>query len=228
MKVNKSVFAIVGFLLIVGVAYWAVNYFAPPLQHNGSMEHQPLTNEKLNVQTEDSQSEDINTQQLINNQVGQEQKEQANSTSNIGNENSQENKDSQKPDVATTPFEDLTTQSSAANKTKMDILSAEEQKREKLNMIREGLRKIATGDPKDVDFNKLDALLVELQEIGDENGIVGGVNIPQLRKIIAQSQKIIETSQNKGLLPGEDKNQKLKQEVETLQDLQQGIVVKHE
>ena len=107
-------------------------------------------------------------------------------------------------------------------------LSDEGSKREKLEAIRSQLKEMVTTDPKDIDFNKLDGLLIELQEMGDENGTVGGVSIPQLRKIILQSNKILMTSQNKGLAPGEDKNTKLKEEVETLQELQKGIIVKDE
>jgi len=228
MKVNKSVFAIIGFLLIVGVAYWAVNYFSPPLQTQKTMPSKALiSDQNLNVQTKDSQNEGINNKEVINNQSNSSQKEQASSGLNVGNENSPENKGTQKQNVVT-PLEHMPTESSSANKAKIDVNVAEEQKREKLNKIRDGLSKIAQGNPKDVDFKKLDGLLVELQEMGDKNGTVAGVNIPQLRKIIGQAQKILETSQNKGLSPGEDKNAKLKEEVETLQNLQQGVVVKHE
>ena len=75
--------------------------------------------------------------------------------------------------------------------SKSEKLSDEESKREKLEAIRSQLKEMVTTDTKNIDFNKLDGLLIELQEMGDENGTVGGVSIPQLRKIILQSNKIL-------------------------------------
>lgn len=114
-------------------------------------------------------------------------------------------------------------------KLQQELITEEAQAKltkDKLRTIRSELQKMAKSDPSSIDFAKLDGLLAELEAMGGPGGVVGGVNISQLRKIVTQSNKIIMTSQNKGLAPGEDRNEKLKQEVKTLQELQKGLVVK--
>ncbi|BCN94312.1 hypothetical protein THMIRHAM_20970 [Thiomicrorhabdus immobilis] len=227
MKVKQVVYIVLGFVLIVGIAYWMVNHLIPANQPEISVENHSVESPEYSNIHEKSQ-QDSGFPNMPGSPDGQTPSGRGFNDDGAGlTEGNDIPKGTQENGVGG-PFVDLGVQSSSSEKDTKDALSPEEQKRLKLNVIRDELKKIALGDPQSVDFNKLDALLVELQEMGDENGVVGGVNIPQLRKIIAQSNKIIETSQNKGLLPGEDKNEKLKDEVKTLQDLQQGIIIKHE
>ncbi|WP_040727453.1 hypothetical protein [Thiomicrorhabdus sp. Kp2] len=224
MKVKQVVYVVLGFILVVGTAYWTVNYLVPANQSEIPVENSSIVNPEYSDAQDNYRlnSEGITRPGNMNDQV---------SNPPVFNDDEsqltegKENQDSTQEFSDLKPQEDLAVQPAMTReKNAVDSVSAEEQKRAKLNIIRDELKKIASGDPQSVDFNKLDALLLELQEMGDANGVVGGVSIPQLRKIIAQSNKIIETSQNKGLLPGEDKNEKLKEEVQTLQDLQQGVV----
>jgi len=224
MKLKQVVYVVLGFILVVGTAYWTVNYLVPANQSEIPVENSSIVNpEYSDAQDNHRQSsEGITRPGNMNDQV---------SNQPVFNDDKSQLTEGKENQDSTQEFSDLKAQEDLAvqpamtrEKNTVDSVSAEEQKRAKLNIIRDELKKIASGDPQSVDFNKLDALLLELQEMGDANGVVGGVSIPQLRKIIAQSNKIIETSQNKGLLPGEDKNEKLKEEVQTLQDLQQGVV----
>lgn len=224
MKVKQVVYVVLGFILVVGTAYWTVNYLVPANQSEIPVENSSIVNPEYSDAQDNHRlnSEGITRPGNMNDQVSNQPVfNDDESQLTEGNEN----QDSTQEFSDLKPQEDLAVQPAMTReKNTVDSVSAEEQKRAKLNIIRDELKKIASGDPQSVDFNKLDALLLELQEMGDANGVVGGVSIPQLRKIIAQSNKIIETSQNKGLLPGEDKNEKLKEEVQTLQDLQQGVV----
>ncbi|MDX1352355.1 MAG: hypothetical protein R3254_05030 [Thiomicrorhabdus sp.] len=226
MKVNRVVYVVLGFALISGLAYWAVNYFVPTVQpelmtKNSSLE--PAEN--MSKQSQPSQVLDGFTRpgKTHVQSAGEDE-----SARQILKQPKAELPTTSQPEGLEGSEVNLGVKSLQSEPEKDKTLTPEEDRRAKLNVIREELTKIAKGDPQSVDLKHLDGLLVELQEMGDENGVVGGVNIPQLRKIIEQSNKIIQTSQNKGLLPGEDKNQKLKDQVQTLQDLQQGMIIKNE
>lgn len=97
-----------------------------------------------------------------------------------------------------------------------------------LKRIQNELFKMITEDPANIDLEKLDGLLAELQEKGGGSGIIGGVSIPQLRKIVKQSNKILEISQHEGLAEGTDMLDALQQEVEILQELQKGLIITNE
>ena len=228
MKTKQIVYIVLGFFLIVGGAYWVVSSLVP--------KDQPSINTGNNLVDVPVQHEIENRDELQNSGfVGSSGQSSSISPSDSSTEEqSIRGADGEKVKEAVIDGvkKDSISSSGATSiqreKQAVDLLTPEEERRKKLNYIRDELKKIAEGDPESVDFNELDGLLIELQEMGDENGVVGGVSIPQLRKIITQANKIIQTSQNKGLNPGEDQNKKLKEEVETLQGLQQGIVVGHE
>lgn len=220
MNVKKIVYIVLGFVLIVVGVYWAVNYLV------NSTAKETNTNSYTVDESNKLKQQEDNAHNLDGMSSPEKTDSQPVNQDTVKAETI-ETTDSQAPQIDTGE-ETKTQETDVQSLVKEKAPISEQQKREKLNVIRDELKKIALGDPKSVDFNKLDALLLELQSMGDENGVVGGVNIPQLRKIIEQSNKIIQTSQNQGLLPGEDKNQKLKDEVQTLQDLQQGIIIKNE
>lgn len=224
MSFKQIVFGLVGFVLITALAYMAMNQ----LTQTNKIQQLEAKLQELETNKPVFDSENKND----SNRVARPAKAQE-EAKNIVDEKANEltGLDSVKTDKSDQivegfdPVKGDQLQNISGNSEK---LSDEGSKREKLEAIRSQLKEMVTTDPKDIDFNKLDGLLIELQEMGDENGAVGGVSIPQLRKIILQSNKILMTSQNKGLAPGEDKNTKLKEEVETLQELQKGIVVKDE
>lgn len=224
MSFKQFVFGLVGFVLITALAYMAMNQL---IQTNQIQQLEAKLQElENNKPVFDSENKDDSKRVTRPAKAPEEAKsivdEKANELTGL---------DSVKTDKSGQivegfdPVKGDQLQNISGNSEK---LSDEGSKREKLEAIRSQLKEMVTADPKDIDFNKLDGLLIKLQEMGDENGTVGGVSIPQLRKIILQSNKILMTSQNKGLAPGEDKNTKLKEEVETLQELQKGIIVKDE
>ncbi|MBD3767416.1 MAG: hypothetical protein IE928_05595 [Gammaproteobacteria bacterium] len=99
-----------------------------------------------------------------------------------------------------------------------------DEKRQKLRAIRDQLNAIATSDPQKRNPDDVIRLLGELNELSD-NGVLAGVQIQKLADIVKQSNLIMAIAQGNNLLPGEDKNARLKEEVEKLRQLQSGLVV---
>ncbi|MDR9497824.1 MAG: hypothetical protein RI556_01505 [Hydrogenovibrio sp.] len=104
-------------------------------------------------------------------------------------------------------------------------LDESKERMERIRQIRSDLSKQMQKDPQSVNPEQVDELLAEL-EAQSEDGVVGGVNISQLRKIVQQSSQILKLSQGADEQSfGTDRAEKLKQEVKELQSLQSGILV---
>jgi len=219
MRTKFIVYWLVGFVVIAAVVFWSSNYLIqqpipkPPVIDLPSEGQASITDETdlpgLVNTFKTTRPDDVNKDSEASEGTAKEEAESV-----------RKSFEESKPTSAKPTEKSANVDAALANE-----LKEQEQKRERLNVIRDELKEMISGDPKKVDFAKLDQLLADLQSMGDANGTVGGVSITQLRKIVAQSSQIIQTSQSQGLKPGEDKNEKLKEEVKTLQELQSGIVV---
>lgn len=226
MNVKQFLYGLFGFALIVSLAYVGMNQLAQ------TSKLQQLETELENLK-QSKPKLDTNTESALS-QTSKSESEYTQSNK-LATENPLDEKglDSIKPVIQAPVSEGVEPINGMVQQSQGDAVlqskeSAAAEKSKQLDSIRNQLQAMITTDPKNIDFNKLDTLLVELQAMGDSKGVVGGVSIPQLRKILTQSNKILMTSEGRGLAPGEDKNAKLKQEVEMLQGLQHGIVVKDE
>ncbi len=226
MNVKQFLVGLFGFAFIVGLAYMGMNQLAQ------TSKLQQLESE-LAVLKQSKPKLDTNVESALN-QASKPENEYSQSHK-PATENALVEKGlvESKPPIQAPVLEDVEQINGITQEPQSDAVlqgeaSAAAAKSAKLDSIRNQLQAMVTTDPKNIDFNKLDALLAELQTMGDSKGTVGGVSIPQLRKILTQSNQILMTSEGRGLAPGEDNNAKLKQEVETLQSLQQGIIVKDE
>jgi len=222
MSFKQFVFGLVGFVLITALAYMAMNQ----LTQTNQIQELEAKLQALETNKQSFESENSNDLNKVTRPAKESEEAKKIVDEKAHELTGMESNKTDKSEPIIEGFDPIKGGQFQEMPSKSEKLSDEESKREKLEAIRSQLKEMVTTDPKNIDFNKLDGLLIELQEMGDENGTVGGVSIPQLRKIILQSNKILMTSQNKGLAPGEDKNTKLKEEVETLQELQKGIIVK--
>jgi hypothetical protein len=101
-------------------------------------------------------------------------------------------------------------------------------KLQKLNKIQADLQAAMAQDPANMDMESVDNALSELASLGDANGVVGGVNIEELRQTMRAagemtvlSKKIEEYSSN----PNGADPAKMMEYVEQLQKLQSKLVV---
>ncbi len=100
--------------------------------------------------------------------------------------------------------------------------------REKLKDIQSRLLQMIRKNPAKIDVQQLDTILTELDQLKDNNGLVGGVNISALRQNLAVTGKVLKLSsqiqQEARKPPGQIDMTKLKAETEQLQELQKKLV----
>jgi len=233
MRATYVIYWLSGFVIIAAIVFWLVNTLLPSpavtkIENSNAevVDHRDQNSVNRSENAEDKANNGVNDFggfQTIRPGENTEGKE----LNQARQENALKDDKDQEPTAKSEQNNDalMQTISPEAEDKLADKLAEKEAKRQKLKAIRDELKEMITSDPKNMDVAKLDGLLEELQSLGDEKGTLGGVSIGQLRKVLAQSNKIIQTSQNQGLQPGEDKNAKLKEEVETLKTLQNGILV---